>query len=543
MGVRGCMHRAHAFAAVLACALALGFAASTQAQIEREAGYIPNELVDAIVDLPLQKAQNVFDVYQVIVDLLQETYRGQNDAIAALSEMEAFIQDHREHFQREGSSKTVEMPMPIDAFMRILRQNSPLRPGASRPNVAPAHLKADLYAAICLPFLQCRGVTYRVRPMLEQSYFMHTATIGALRALKQRLDVASGQNGLAVFEFLTYPMAHKGEHPVQFQRPSDVQVWLEQHMIPTLDVSIALAEDVRARMSADHTESINLAVFLESEDPFPDPEMRTAHRYFSRPEVDHFISRLYRWRATLRLACAYHLDDFPSATNELRQVLTRNFFEELTAPQTQPRIGTTSKMRFAIYERYPQLFTLRDAQHCRSALVDFQVAWQAFDRAMRGYMAERTGRRNERLVNLRWVQATYDEYFNKVAPEMQAVLNGRASLQDYVGGAVLDIDLAGALTDPPQDLKDFFPSAFDDSSPARRLDFSSGTLHYTNYNYGNALGWKAEAAERSWKKLFPNLSDATTEDGYWNAPHLAHRDLSRTYVGNLLAPILWAVIH
>lgn len=526
--------------AVTAAAVVVCTATHARSQTDLRPGYVPNELVESLVDLPLREAETVFDVYQIIVDLLQETYPPDGKAAEALAEMERFLQPHIANARQGLPASTVEMPFPIDEFMRTLRENAPV---GDTSKYATSNVKAKLYTAMCLLFLQCRGITYRVRPMIEESYLLHTNSISALRSLKQRLNAGAGPNGVAVFEFLTYPMAHKGDDPIQFRRPSDVQEWLERHMIPTLDVAIAFACDARKQMRDEQQESIDLSLFLDATDPFPNPEMRTAHRFFSTPEVEHFISKLYRWRATLRLVCAYRLDDLPPAIEDIRQARTRDFFGDLALSGTQPRIGITSRVVFQALGSYRRLFTLRNAAHCRAALLDFQEAWSWFDRAMRGYFAAQSGRRSDRLVNLRWVHATQDEYFNKIGPEMQAVLNGRASLQDYIGGAVVDIDVPALLTDPPQDLKDFFPSKFSEGAPFRDLKFSSGSLRYTNYDYGNAVGWQLDRASRSWQKLFPNIDMRPGPQGLWDAPVRAHRDLSRTYAGNVLAPLVWMMIH
>ena len=119
-------------------------------------------------------------------------------------------------------------------------------------------------------------------------------------------------------------------------------------------------------------------------------------------------------------------------------------------------------------------------------------------------------------------------------------MSGKASISDYIGGSTVDIDIPGFLSNLPGDLKAFFPSQFDKTSPHRVFRFSSGKLIYSNYDFGNPTGWSNEGA---WKSIFPNISSKRDENGNWIGPMTIYRDVSRTYLGGILGPIIGSVMN
>lgn len=508
----------------------------------QRAGYIPNELVDTVVDEPLKGAESVFDVYAVLVNWLKQVYPEGGEARKAIDQFGDFVAKYKEMAAKNPKGLTVEMPMPIDSLMRVLRAEAPGVKGEFQ-GASAQNIKAQVLTAAILPFLQMRGITYRLRPMIEKSFVMHSAAINALRSVKHEITANAGKNALAIFEYLTYPMAQSGRTSVQFFKPSEVQAWVESDVIPTLDVSIKILEGALAKTPDGATESLDLSIFLKGDNPFPDAEMEYGFRYFAKPELQNLLAMAYGARAGLRGLCVYNLDQFSEATNELSHVLISNFFKEKVPFGKKPRIGTPSQVRFNLLSKYSELGTLRNAGQSRAALADLRDAWRHYDAAMSGFFAANASQKDDRITNLRWVHASYREYETKVAPQIRACLAGPTTITDYVGGASIDVDVAGFLASPPADLKKFFPSSFDATQPYREFDFSSGKLAYANYDFGNPTGWDQGSAGESWKKLFPNLGDETSADGKWIAPMKAYRDISRTYIGGFIAPLLLNVVN
>lgn len=508
------------------------------------AGYIVNELCDRVIEQPLKKSESVWDVFQIVVNWLDATYPEKGDARQAIASFDAFIKKFNDATAKDADAKprTAEMPMSVDAFMKVLRKEAP---GGSRFKGRPdyaGNVKAQIYTAMLLPFLQCRGLAYRVRPLAEHSFILHTTAINALRSWKQDLRVSAGANGLAVFEFLTYPLAQSGREPVQFFKFSELQAWVQGQLLPTLDVSIELLEGALAKMGENQKESLDLSTFLRGDNPFPAEEMELAHRYFSKPEVRHLVSRAYAARAALKLACAYNLDDLPNVTNAMRAQLSKNFFTEKVPFGKRPRVGSPPMVRFKLIEKFPAFLTLKDGAQGASALADLRAWWGHFEGAMNAYFAATPGR-DDRVVRIEWAQATQRDFLNKVAPQVKAMLQGPVSLTDYIGGATVDVDVPGFLGALPSDLKKFFPSEFDQVAPYWTYEFSSGELAYTNYDYGTPVGWNLSGAGETWTRLFPNLSTQADEKGRWTAPLTLYRDLSRTYGGALLVPALATVVY
>lgn len=523
-----------------AAAILLAAAATASAGPARKAGYIPNAFADRLADGPIREAKGVFDVYQAIVDWLRAVYPEDGKAAQALRAMDVFVRKHREG--ATANAGAVEMPLNIDHLLKVLRDEAPGVGGRAFRGDAATNPKAQLYTAMLLPAVHLRGITFRVRPLVSASYFLHTAGIGALRAAKQQLEVRSGTNGLALFHFFTYPMAQKGRGRVQFHSVSELQAWVTGHLIPTLDVSVAMIEGALAAMPAGKRESLDLGVFLAGDDPFPDATMEQGFRYFDRAEVHDLLSQFLGARAALRLGCAYDLDDLAAVGNKMQQVLTRRFFSEKFS-MGKPRVGNPSQVRFAVVREFERFMTLKDPGQTRAALADLRGAWHHLDAAMNGYFAAKADERDERFTNIRWQQAGWREYQQKIAPQMAAALAGPASLNDYVGGAVIDVDVPGLLADPPRDLKDFFPTRFHDEASYDALDFSSGQLLYTNYDFGNPRGWDLAKAGDTWAKLFPGISREADAAGNWRAPLEVVRDAVRTYAGSYFEPVLSALVN
>ena len=511
----------------------------------RGAGFVPNPLVDSKVDEPLRNAENVFDVYRVIVDWLDVAYPNDGEAGQLVQGLSAFVgkwedSEDTSTVPENGKVRTIEMPMGIDQMMGILRAEAP---GAGGPMSAELkdNAKAQLFTAALLPFLQMRGITYRVRPMIERSYFLHTMAVNTLRGNRHELKYNAGKNAMAIFEFFTYPMAQKGRTKVQFHTVAEVQEWIETQLIPTYDVAIPIAEKALKTMGNGSFESTTLTNFLVGPNPFPQPDVEGADRTFGPTEVKGVIASMYLTRATLRSVCAYNLDDMGKAGDEINDKLFKRYLKEKVSFGKKPRIGTPSHERYAAIQSYGKLFTLRNGSHGPAILADLRAAHKLSEASLGQYFGGMASG-SDPLVPARWFTSSKD-FQTKVAPQIRAVLAGPATLTDYVGGGTVDVDVPGFLSSLPQDLKGFFPSTFDKTTPFRVFKFSSGKLIYSNYDYGNPKGWNQGAAADTWQKLFPNIGDETDDEGNWIAPMRAYRDLSRTYLGGLLAPAIGQVMN
>lgn len=526
---------------VVGALIAAGLAASVQAA---PAGHIPNPLTDKLIVDPLKKADTIWDVFDVMNGWLSEVYPKKGPAREAIDAFDGFIDKFNDELAKDPkhAPRTVEMPMGVDRYLKLLRKEAPGVGGNAWMSQAETNVKAQLYTAALLPFLQLRGIAYRVRPLVEHSYILHTAAVNNLRHMKQDLRVRAGNNGLAVFEFLTYPLPQTDRDRVQFFKVSELQQWVLENLIPTLDVSIEIATGALKSMGGDSRESLDLAVFMKADNPFPDETMEMGNRYFSVPEVEAMLGRMYRHRAQLRLFCAYDLDDLPEVTNKLRDVLTRAFFKEKVSFGKKPRIGSPPVVRYRVVEKFGKFATLKDPSQGPAALRDFRRAWSHHKSAMDGFFAAQAGG-PDRVVDLDWIHASQKDFKSKVSPQVSAVLAGPASITDYVGGATVDIDVPGILNNLPQDLKGFFPGAYVEENPYWSFAFKSGDLAYTNYDFGTPVGWKAEAASDTWGKLFPNISKDKNAEGHWDAPLWVYRDVSRTYLGGLIGPLMAVMIY
>lgn len=531
--------------AVAALAILTANGTAAEGDRVRGAGYVPNQLVDTKVDEPLRNAKNVFDVYRVIVDWLDVAYPDEGEAGQLVRGLSKFVSEYEgtpdtDRNANDGKVRTIEMPMGIDQMMGILRAEAP---GVNGPLSAEVkdNAKAQLFSAALLPFLQMRGVTYRIRPMVERSYFLHTMAVNSLRGNRHELKYNAGKNAMAIFEFLTYPMAQKGRTKVQFHTIAEVQEWIESQLIPTYDVAIPMAENALKALGGSKFESTTLSNFLVGPNPFPQPDVEGADRTFGANEVKGVIASMYLTRATLRSACAYNLDDMGKAGDEINDKLFKRYLKEKVSFGKKPRVGTPSHERYAAIQSYKSLFTLRNASHGPAILADLRAAHKLSETSLASYFGGMSAG-SDPLVPARWFTANKD-FQSKLAPQIRAVLAGPATLTDYVGGGTVDIDVPGFLQALPQDLKGFFPTEFDSTTPFRQFKFSSGKLIYSNYDYGNPTGWNKGAAGDTWQKLFPNVSDEMGEDGGWIGPMRVYRDLARTYLGGLLAPAIGQVMN
>lgn len=507
-------------------------------------GYVPNELVDQKVSEPLYAAENVFDVYRVIVDWLATTYPKEGDAgkaIAAFQELISKFEDrdpNEANPDSKGKVRTIEMPLPIDQLVRLLRAEAP---GVSGPLSAAVkgNPKAQLVSSALLPFLQMRGITFRVRPIFEKSFSLHTMAINALRANRHELRYNARPNAMALFEFLTYPMAQQGRQPVVFESIEEVQSWIEAEVIPTLSTSIQMAEGALSQMSEGDFDSVSMVVSLLGETPFPDQGMEAPHRRYGRAEVQGYVGNLYAARAGLRALIAYDLAELGESMDKMTRWMMKSFLnEKIPFAGKGPRTGTPSSKRYEFMRKFSSLFTLKNGAQGPLILADLRKFWDHFEASTMALFNAQGG--DDRVVRVRWLQASKKEFVQKVAPQVRAMLQGPASITDYIGGATVDVDLPGFLTSLPQDLKVFFPTQFDETTPLRLFRFSSGKLPYSNYDFGNPTGWSNQAA---WRKLFPNISDAKGPEGHWIGPMRVYRDISRTYLGAIFGPALGAVMN
>lgn len=518
--------------------LAATLVASASTAQAASAGHIPNDLVDRLIVAPLKASDSIWDVFQVINGWLSEVYPQEGDSRVAIDAFSKFI---KEFNTEEGKNivvpRTVEMPLSVDAYLRILRKEAPGVGGTPLPAALQGNPKAQLYTAVLLPFVQMRGIAYRLRPLVARSYLLHNTVVNGLRVAKQSMEVRSGKNGLAVFEFLTYPMAGRKREQVQFHKFSEVQDWVRTQLVPTFDVAIALAENALREMKPGEKMSVDLSTFLQADNPFPDEAFEMGNRTFGAPEVNALLARMYFNRARLQLFQAYDMDDFPAVSNKLRDVYLKAFFKEKVSFSKKPRVGSPPVVRFRVTKQFPNFLTVKDSSRGPLALADLRKAWKHYDTAMEAWYAS-PGDDNAHVFDVAWLHATHPQYRNKIAPQIDAVLAGPASLTDYVGGSTVDFDLTAFFKSMPSDLKDFFPVAFHEEHPYWEFEFSSGDLSYTNYDFGTGAGWDLTKAKDTWAKIFPTMSLKPDKAGNWSAPMVTYRDFARTYVGRMLASFL-----
>lgn len=501
---------------------------------------IPNALMDQHVEEPIRRATSAFDVYQVLVDWVLRVYPPDGEASQAARRFRAAVLQARGRVAaRGGAGVTVEMPMSIDEFLRLLRREAPGLQGRELAKSLQGNDKARLFTAALLPFLHLRGITFRLRPLFERSFVLHTAAITWLRGSYGDIQVHHPPNQRALFQFLTYPMAEKGPTKVQFQAVSELQDWVQGELLPTWDVALELATQSLAALRPDFRQSLDLGLFLTGPKPFPREDLEPRDRVVDRSDIEAMVAWMHAVRSSLRSLLLYHLDDYPDASNALNRELVEGFFAEKVPFGSAPRKGFPSQQRYAVLRRFSRLYTLRDARFGPQVLADLRACREHADRAMRGYLAADPGERDDRMVNLRALKGFEREYLTKLAPQLGALLAGPATLTDFVGGAQVDIDLPGLLARPPADLKAFFPTRFVEDPEVREFQFHSGKVKMANYQYGNPRSWD----QAPWRRLFPNLIGPMTADADWDGPLRAYRDVSRTYLGGWLGPALMLFVN
>lgn len=505
----------------------------------RVAGQVENPITDEAVDEVLRGARSIHEVYEAFGNLLAAVYPARSPAGQVIQQFRRFLRDLRWKLRPGGATgaDTVEMPMPIDDLMAILR--------AERPD-AGANVKAQLYTAVLLPVLQLRGITYRLRPLIDRSFSWHTQAINQLRAWKLNLGLSGGETAEAFFEFFTYPMAAREGMKIQFHTASDLQDWLLGNLVPTLGESIALVEVALGRMKPGQHESLDLSVMTQGPQPFPDAGMEAGVRRFEAAEVHHLLAGLYWLRGLLRAACLYDLDDYVAMSNAGTDRLLQSFLLEKVPFGQKPRKGFPASERVAVVEDFGKLFVRKRGNLGPPVLADARAGWAQYKQAMSGYLAARPSRRDDRMANVGWFQAGRRDYELRFRPRVDGMLAGPYQLAEFVGGTLTAIDLPGLLSNPPPDLHDFLPRDFSQGEAGahyRDFEFSSGAIAYSDYGHGNPVGWKLDRAPRAWGRLFPGLSNQVEEGGRWVEPYRAVHRVSRSYVGYLLTPWLSLLVY
>jgi hypothetical protein len=389
-----------------------------------------------------------------------------------------------------------------------------------------------LVAAQLLPIQRMRGILWRLKPIVETQKALHStiltsmmtiATSSRIFAPQGAADVDGTYSWKAVNRYFAWPYKGIG---AQFQTVEQFQTFLLQEVAP----SIGQASKVLEEMSIADSEPVvwdNALIYgrgsfggsYDSKD-----------RYVTLYEGEKLmiLSGLAAMRHNLLFFAQYNYDQLPQYIGDLAYLVgvdtVRWDANGISAIDRAKKLCGESYPNGGCNAKYPQLFTKRgisvmsEAKNYLDQSVNYlDLAWKDIKR--RGGTSPSLP--DYQLLDpaklLPWARIT-DANINN----LKLLIAGQP-VHNVVTGKLVQVDFPKFYSQPPQDLKEFVPTAFD---PKPRTLTVDGVDNVRNYEFGMSTQWNAQI----YANYFPPINGTPQVASGKEIPEIM-RDLSQTWGG------------
>ncbi len=356
------------------------------------------------------------------------------------------------------------------------------------------------FAAHVLPIRQLRGIVWRATPVYSRAKIAHSYVLTAIKSASASMRILLPTDQWeAGFDYITKPYVRDGQLSTQFQTEADLMAYLAGSYRNSLAVAAHRIQAIDLKdktLTWDNKLWFGKATFTDDLD-----------RYRLVGEVERLTSlaNFHGALAQLTYQRAYSSENSVRLAQDLGKLYgVDGFLSEVDGAPAAKRVAV---MRRPAYRSYGTL--LEDGQHWMAlSLRHLQESVR-----LSAITWDQIKREDRSSSEVYWFDTSFARSFERTSDlsiaNMLAMVEGPAQIRSALTGETVTVDLPAFYRNPPQDLKSFLPTAFENSGEWKQLSLQTAdgkvqNVRYRNYDQGRGTDWSLP----SYRQIFPGLQNS-----------------------------------
>lgn len=353
------------------------------------------------------------------------------------------------------------------------------------------------FVAQLLPLKELRGIVWRSQPVFSQAKVTHSVVLTAVKSavsqVKIFLPTEQWQAGL---DYVTLPYVRNGQLSQAFKNEADLIAHTAGPVRAALLKAAQRIQKIDLRDQAivwDNKLAFGAAAFQDNIDRF---------RLVGEVERLSSLAAIHSTLAQVAYQRAYSSENGIKLVQDMGKLYgVDGILSQVDGAPSQKRVQVLRRPAYANYgvlvedgEKWMKL----SFQHLQESVRLTSAIWSQIKQEDRPL--------TEAFVFDTTFARAYERGSDLAIANMEAMVAGRAQIRSGVTGETVVVDLPAFYSNPPRDLKDFLPTAFQQGSEWQtvRLTDGAGKVHKVkarNYEIGRGIDWKTEA----YGSIFPEL--------------------------------------
>lgn len=340
-----------------------------------------------------------------------------------------------------------------------------------------------------LPLKELRGIVWRSQPVFSQAKVTHSLVLTAIKSavsqVKIFLPTDQWQAGL---DYVTLPYVRNGLLSQPFKNEAE----LIAHTAGPVRAALLKAAQRIQKIDLkdqpivwDNKLAFGTASFLDNIDRF---------RLVGEVERLSSLAAIHSTLAQITYQRAYSSENGIKLAQDMGKLYgVDGILSQVDGAPSQKRVQVLRRPAFANYgvlvedgEKWMRL----SFQHLQESVRLTSAIWSQIKTEDRPL--------TEAFVFDTSFARAYERGSDLAIANMEAMVAGRAKIRSGVTGETVVVDLPAFYQNPPKDLKEFLPTAFQQGPEWQTVNLTdgSGKVHKVkarNYEIGRGIDWKADA--------------------------------------------------
>ncbi|MBY0412647.1 MAG: hypothetical protein K2Q18_00705, partial [Bdellovibrionales bacterium] len=399
---------------------------------------------------------------------------------------------------------TIKTSEAMEAFLNDLDKNY---------DSSPTDLK--FYITQMMPTKAFRGIFYRLKPLFEgKSNFVHSQILTTAKGISTRTNVfLPYDHAEAGFEYVSSPyLLENGNMAPAFEDEMAVQIWMAEELLPLVRIANARLEKL----------NLTDAIVWDQKMVFGNQSFADGINRFKligEFEKNLALSASYGSITAIATMRAYSVENSVKLYKDIGFLYGFDGFGIFNKIDGVSAEKVAKQMRKATYNETGKL--LPDGKDWMKYA--YNASLQSLKAITRAWNLSSDARKDENLYvfNTNYIGVNRDEIHDNLEILNRVITSKDAeTLRSGVTGEVVQLNYSKLFLSPPEDLKSFLPTKFDENKKSSRevtlANGSKKTLSYRNYAEGSAIGWDLKKFEN----YFPSIK--SNDDVYRTVRVLNH---------------------
>tara|TARA_R110002072_G_scaffold276051_1_gene437322 strand:+ start:50107 stop:51609 length:1503 start_codon:yes stop_codon:yes gene_type:complete len=358
---------------------------------------------------------------------------------------------------------------------------------------------AKFLASMLVTLKPFRGIVYRMIPLVEKPRITHSFLRNQVKTMASNMRVyLPTEHWEAGFAYITQPYSDNGEvvkqftHPKLFSKDKTSGVIKFQEYVAT-DIYPAITDSAKIVEEIEFEKPIiwdNKIVF--GPESFQDEILENRYRYMQEGERRLALSSLHMGLHYITYFNSYNIEGSLKLSKDIGKLYgVDGFFGGANSREGAPSYKVSKQVN-----KYKDLYTINDMGQTY-----MELSFKHLQEGVRQLRLAREELRNE-APNRLFVLNTgrldpWDENFEKTMANIECAIEDVdgdskvCSVRSAITGETVKVDLRKFYYNPPTDMKDLMPIAWD--TEKTKIKNKKLGVSYPNYFWGLPTKWNAKA--------------------------------------------------